>query len=321
MTLEQWTTAGHRPSARFDAWRRALNRSHLEWALSPPTEPAFHARVRQRMVDGVRVVDCHCDPCTGWRRPPQIAHSDGAYFGILFELRGREVIRQDDREARLAPGDFVLWDSERAMEFRVLAPLHKLTLLVPKPRMQAVLGDAARYAGAVVPGSVPAGAMAADVLRRLARGISTIEDDAAAAVIDPVLGLLAAALMANHPASQPSPGHAESFRRVCHDIERSLGELTLTPSRLAAAHGVSLRYLHLVFAEQGTSVAGWIRQRRLWHCRRELLQPGRGRTITEIAFRWGFNDMAHFSRAFKAQYGVAPRDLRRTGGSDISGGR
>ena len=314
MTVDAWTTAAHRPPARFEAWRQALNQSHLEWALAAPAGPAFHVRIRQRELEGVRVVECHCDPCTGWRRPPQIARSEGAWFGILFDLRGREVIRQDDREATLAPGDFVLWDSERAMEFRVLAPLHKLTLLVPKPRLQAVLGDAERYAGSVVPGSLPAGGMAADVLRRLARGFATIEDGAAGAVIDPVLGLIAAALMAGRPVPQPTGGHAESFRRFCQDIERNLGDVTLTPSRIAAAQGVSLRYLHLVFAEQGVSVGRWIRQRRLWHCHREVMQAGPGRTLTEIAFRWGFNDMAHFSRAFKAQYGVPPSELRRAGG-------
>lgn len=310
MTVDAWTTATHRAAARFEAWRQALNHSHLEWTLAAPTEPTFHARIRQRELDGVRVVECHCDPCTGWRGPPQIARGDSAYFGILFELGGREVVRQDDREATLAPGDFVLWDSERAMEFRVLAPLHKLTLLVPKPRLQAVLGDAERYAGSVVSGSVPAGGMAADVLRRLARGFATIEDGAAGSVIDPVLGLLAAALTAGRGAPQLPPGHVERFRRVCQHIERNLGDVALTPSRIAAAHGVSLRYLHLVFAEQGLSVSRWIRQRRLWHCHREVLQAGPGRTLTEIAFRWGFNDMAHFSRAFKAQYGVSPRNMR-----------
>jgi AraC-like DNA-binding protein len=32
--------------------------------------------------------------------------------------------------------------------------------------------------------------------------------------------------------------------------------------------------------------------------------------LTRIAFRWGFNDSAHFSRAFTAEYGVTPREYR-----------
>lgn len=94
MTTDVWTTSAHRAPARFEAWRHALNLSHLKWELEPTPEPTFGARIRQKTLDGVRVVDCHCDPCAGWRRRPQVSRGDGAYFGILFELRGREVIRQ-----------------------------------------------------------------------------------------------------------------------------------------------------------------------------------------------------------------------------------
>lgn len=309
MSANVWTTSAHRPPARFEAWRHALNQSHLEWELAPAPAPTFGARIRQRTLDGVRVVDCHCDPCTGWRRRLQAGRGDDAYFGILFELRGREVIRQGDNEAILGVGDFVLWDSDREMEFRVLEPLHKLTLLIPKPRMKAYLGDAERYAGQVVPGSGGAGGIAAEALRRLARDFATLDEPGANAVIDPMLSLLAATLMTRRPLAAVSAGHQESFRRFCRHIERNLGDNDLTPAKVAAAHGVSLRYLHAVFAEQGVSVGQWMRQQRLSHCHRELSQVGRRGTITEIAFRWGFNDMAHFSRAFKAHYGKSPREV------------
>jgi AraC family transcriptional regulator, positive regulator of tynA and feaB len=84
----------------------------------------------------------------------------------LFELRGREVIRQGDNETVLETGDFVLWDSEREMKFRVLKPLRKFTLLIPKARMSALLGDVEQYAGMVVRGSGKADGIAAEALRR-----------------------------------------------------------------------------------------------------------------------------------------------------------
>jgi AraC-like DNA-binding protein len=54
-----------------------------------------------------------------------------------------------------------------------------------------------------------------------------------------------------------------------------------------------------------------MRQRRPSHCHRKLLRLKKGQTIIEIAFRWGLNDAAHFSRVFKAQYGVSLRQLMR----------
>lgn len=197
----------------------------------------------------------------------------------------------------------------------MLDPLHKLTLLIPKPRMKMFLGDAERYAGMVIPGSGRADGIAAEALRRLARDFAAMDKDGASAVIDPVLSLLSATLMTRRPPAEASAGHQDSFRRFCRYIELNLGDGGLTPFKVAAAHGVSLRYLHLVFAEQDTSIGRWVRQRRLSHCHRELSQAGRGGNITEVALRWGFNDMAHFSRAFRAQYGTSPRIVSRASGS------
>ena len=68
----------------------------------------------------------------------------------------------------LEAGDFVMWDSDREMDFQVLEPLHKLTLLIPKPRMRALLGDAERHAGQVVRHAAGTSGIAAEALRRLA---------------------------------------------------------------------------------------------------------------------------------------------------------
>lgn len=307
MTLDVWTTSAYAAPARFDAWRHALNRSHLEWALEPAPEGPFGARIRQRTLDGVRVVECHCDPCTGWRRRPQLSRSESAYFGFCFELRGQEVIRQGDNEAVLRVGDFVMWDSECEMEFRVPQPLHKLTLLIPKPRLKVLLGDAEQYAGMVVSSSGKTDGIAGEALRRLARDFPAIKEAETSAVLDPVLSLLSATLMTRRAPSKASRGHQDSFRSFCRTIERNLCDSELTPAAVAAEHVVSLRYLHLVFAEQGTTFGKFLRRTRLARCHRELLQLHPGKTITQIAFRWGFNDMAHFSRSFKAEFGSSPR--------------
>lgn len=56
----------------------------------------------------------------------------------------------------------------------------------------------------------------------------------------------------------------------------------------------------------------WVWVQRLEQCYRELIQDASARrTISEIAYAWGFNDQAHFSRTFRKHYGVSPRSLRR----------
>jgi AraC-like DNA-binding protein len=75
---------------------------------------------------------------------------------------------------------------------------------------------------------------------------------------------------------------------------------------------MSVRSLYSLFEEQETSVAGWIRHRRLERCRRDLLDPARlAEPVSAVAARWGITNAAHFSRAFRAVYGTTPVDYRR----------
>jgi AraC-like DNA-binding protein len=95
-------------------------------------------------------------------------------------------------------------------------------------------------------------------------------------------------------------------------IDQRLADPGLSPSVIAAAHHISLRYLYKLFQTQHTSVAGWIRERRLERCRRDLADPALGdRSVSAIAARWGLSDPAHFSHAFRAAYGISPTAYRR----------
>ncbi|MEU1814944.1 helix-turn-helix transcriptional regulator [Streptomyces roseifaciens] len=77
---------------------------------------------------------------------------------------------------------------------------------------------------------------------------------------------------------------------------------------------MSVRHLHRLFRDEGTegtTVSRWILERRLEHCRRELGRPGGSApSVTAVAHRFGFTSPSHFSRAFRAAYGVSPREWR-----------
>jgi len=100
--------------------------------------------------------------------------------------------------------------------------------------------------------------------------------------------------------------------RVRAFIESHLGDPELTPAAVAAAHHISLRYLHKLFEPEVHGVAGLIRQRRLERCRHDLLDPSQtDRPVAGIAARWGFSSAAHFSRVFREAYGLPPAEFRR----------
>jgi AraC-like DNA-binding protein len=95
-------------------------------------------------------------------------------------------------------------------------------------------------------------------------------------------------------------------------IDSHLADPELSPSTIAAAHHISLRYLHRLFEGQGTTVGERIKTRRLANCRQDLLDPSlAGLPVNAIASRWGFIDAARFSRAFRDAYGQPPGEFRR----------
>lgn len=105
---------------------------------------------------------------------------------------------------------------------------------------------------------------------------------------------------------------AAHLHRVCQDIETVLSEPDLSLSRVAQISGASTRYVQKLFQNGGKRFSTYIRARRLERCRQDLVSPTHAHlSISEICFRWGFNSTAHFSRSFRDQFGVSPREFRR----------
>jgi AraC family transcriptional regulator, positive regulator of tynA and feaB len=99
--------------------------------------------------------------------------------------------------------------------------------------------------------------------------------------------------------------------RIAMYVEAHLAEATLGPAEIASAMGISVRHLHRIFSRRGCTVAEWIRNERLRRCHDALCDARlRDKSITDIAFYWGFNDSAHFSHSFKKRFGMCPRAFR-----------
>ena len=112
------------------------------------------------------------------------------------------------------------------------------------------------------------------------------------------------------------PAAARHWALLCQSIEALLSDPALSPVKLAEAHNISTRHLHRLFKQAGTSFREYVRAQRLARCRNDLAdQRLAALPVTEIAFRWGFNNSSHFSRCFKKTFGCTARDFRAACGA------
>jgi acetamidase/formamidase/AraC-like DNA-binding protein len=131
---------------------------------------------------------------------------------------------------------------------------------------------------------------------------------------------LLSSLLDNAPAK--ALGGAAGMRaglleRIYQTIEMRLSDPNLNYQQVAAEHGISPRYLQKLFESADDSFGHYVKVRRLERCRLDLRSPLHAqKSISDILFQWGFNDSASFSRAFREQYGVSPREYRKGGGDD-----
>jgi AraC-like DNA-binding protein len=113
------------------------------------------------------------------------------------------------------------------------------------------------------------------------------------------------------PVPEPAREQSELVHRVRAYVDTRLWDRSLTPATVAEAQHISVRYLHKLFEGQGSTIGRWIQHRRLEEARRELAAPeSAGLTVSAVARRWGFANATHFSRSFRAAYGMSPRDWR-----------
>ncbi|MHB8694564.1 MAG: helix-turn-helix domain-containing protein [Solirubrobacteraceae bacterium] len=299
---ETWDTKTLSAAERVDGWHDALSETHLlfDVGVPLPARASFHAALTRRRLGELALVDCAVDPCRGRRGRHELSVDPG-WAGVLVVRSGRERVSQAGRELLLGPGDCVVWDGDRPVDFEVLEPLRKRTLLLPRQR---VLG-----LGGAIPAHIPAGSahsrLLSGYLDMLSRELDQLDGPACAAAANAALELMRAAVAPHAGADL----RTFLLPEVQGWIQARLHDPGLTPGAIAAAHAISVRTLHALFQPTHESVGAFIRRRRLERAREELAERP-DVTITQVALRWGFPNAAHFSRSFRAEFALSPRELR-----------
>lgn len=282
----------------------------------PKNRLKFEASIECAELAGIELIVFENSPMAAEVTVRNIARARDNCLLICRQLKGTVRLEQNLQQTVLEAGQFAVIDPRRP--YTADFPLQSKMLIAKIPRrlLEQRCGPIADISMRVVERDSGIGELTSDLLVLLPRHVSALDASTATTVGSHALDLVALSLLSK---LRGDDTHSRSFARkmalakVRAVIELKLGEPALTPSDVAVGAGISLRYAQALLAEDGTSIAGLIRERRLYHCERALMSARRlHRTISEIAFAWGFTDLTNFGRLFKKRYGLSPREYRRS---------
>lgn len=297
----------------FEHWEQAVSGVCGALQAEPLRDRPFRGIVNLRRAGTIDIVEHHSgiDRLTWTERHIAAARDDLCF--LLVQRHGRTRIFQNGADSVLGPGDCTLIDSLRPVEFRYDGGCDQLSFHLPRTPLVQRLKRQDVPCGHVFGGMSGNGALLSTYAQALFAQAPALDADQTG-YCDSLMDLLMTALAGFAAGTAADDGRSASAqrRRIMRYLEQNLQDPELTPRRVAEDLGLSIRHLHRLFSETGQSVGDWIWRRRLERAARDLADPRlRGRSILNIAFDWGFNDASHFSRAFRAAYGLSPREHRR----------
>ena len=305
----RFTTNAYPKEQRRDAWRFALQRVSLR--VDAADEGLYGELIHFKSSLGIDFLRL-----TGTTQAWTIDFSDQqGNFWLALLLDGTARLTSGDEELVLGDGDIVCGRGDALAG--LVFPSDNRTMIVRVPqslltsRLKAPLPERPRRLGT----EAGAARVFSGMLRSLADTIGEITPDQARPIELALPEFLLTSLLDN---AQPQAlGGAAGMRaalleRIFQTLEIRLSDPDLNYQQVAAEHGISPRYLQKLFESIDESFGHYVKIRRLERCRLDLRSPLHvQKSISDILFQWGFNDSASFSRAFREQYGMSPREYRK----------
>lgn len=314
MNAQPFTSESYSEDVRESAWQDVLGSFGLHG--TPARAAAFVPAMAMSRASGVGVRLGRLT--AGAQTLAALSSHPGGASGLPLlilplEGAGSTVLRAGEDLEIVASGQLVVVPPSLGWQMQFQRDLRALVLCVPadafrgrkvpalalaKPRVLAAQGLAQVIAGTV---EATAGAL---------EGLSDSEWEAVAQSLAELLLALATELAASM--TDTSAGKAALLQRVCATIERQLQSEDISIAEIAQAEGISERYVQKLFEGTGENFSHYVRERRLQRAWHDLSSPAEAAApISEIAYRYGFSDSAHFSRLFRERFGMPPREFRR----------
>jgi acetamidase/formamidase/AraC-like DNA-binding protein len=304
MTFRPFTSESYAEHDRPDAWRDVLRQLGLQ-PLTAPTFYSGHATASRRNAKGVTLVKLAAGSQSVG---PLSGGHDDALPTALVTIEDGAVLRSGGHQ--IVPAEHLLVlprDGDWTLLFQ--RDMRAIGLFVTT---EAFHGRKTGHTGWIEPRAMaPQGfaGLFARMLEQAAQSLDALSDAEWNTIAQGLADLLFT--LTEQLGAPLSDNGGTVLNRICQMIERNLGDPGLTPARAAQTAGISERYVQKLFEGIGDNFTHYVRERRLQRACADLASPAEAHhTISEIAYRYGFGDSAHFSRTFRRRFGLAPREFR-----------
>ncbi|MFC9948362.1 helix-turn-helix domain-containing protein [Streptomyces pratensis] len=302
--------ARHGAVGHLAAWQRDLGQRLAAVKAGRRQEGPFEASLTGVPLGYVRLLSLEADPVRLSRTPGLVESAPARAVAVVLQEHGQAALTQDGRSTTLEPGQAAVVDLRRPFSLDERERFRLRVLRVPDHALDVPSQSVRQVTGRRLSPHDGVAALLIPLLARLATTAGRVPPSVADALGGNTTDLLATLV---HDASDADDGgHTGAardrlLRSVRRHIDSRLGDPDLGPETVAAAHRVSVRYLHRLFEDEAVTVSRLIQRRRVEECAKELARRGSvSATVSAVSSRWGFHSPAHFSRAFKAVYGHPP---------------
>lgn len=306
--MTSWTTDTVRPSDRFPFWQDVVCQAVLNVSTAGRPE-RFWARIASHSYGALRFAAFDSSSHEIVRTREHLAAAPAENYLISLQRRGHCRIAQGNDEFVLAPGEIAIVDGQTQFRVAFPQPVSRIVAVVPKQVLDSRSSWLRDAKNRKISNGSQFAALTRDHLLQLADGEQELLESEASVLSDNLCNLLALSFASGMSADvrRPELQHA-ALLAFCR---RNLGNPELSPQMVAARFGISVRTVHLRFERLGRSFGRWVLDNRLEQCAAALRDPAQRTTsISEIAYRCGFNDLSHFNKVFRTRFSRTPREWR-----------
>lgn len=304
-------------SAAFDSvldlapFRHAVGEAVVSLDVRAADPETFRGALRGQAAGDVHVLTIAASAHSVHRTESLIRTASQHYFKFTLLEAGTGMIVQDGRESALTAGDMTFYDTDRPYSLLYGDDSRLSVVMFPKDLLSLPADQLGRLTATRLGADSAVGSLVRPYLASLSERVRDLDPHTARRLSRTAVEMVATLVEEGMGSLTAPSGHDGLRRRVLDYIDEHLSSPDLSPPSIAAAHYISVRHLHGLFNDQGTTVSTVIRNRRLERCYDELIDPSSAdRSVTSIALANGFVDAAHFSRTFRAHYGLPPSGIR-----------